>query len=73
MRLYAVYAPVHHAAGKVHATAADAEQDENLGNDEPPTWSVQPVRQPVDEHASPAMLARRVGAEIDLVAACPPE
>jgi mannose-6-phosphate isomerase-like protein (cupin superfamily) len=51
MRLYAVYAPVHHAAGKVHATAADAKQDENSGNDEPPTWSVQPVRHPSDEHA----------------------
>ena len=31
MRLYAVYAPNHHAAGKVHATAADAEQDEESG------------------------------------------
>ena len=31
MRLYAVYAPVHHAAGKVHATAADAEHDEEEG------------------------------------------
>lgn len=51
MRLYAVYAPVHHAAGKVHPTAADAERDENAGTDEPPTWSVQPPQPPSDEHA----------------------
>ncbi len=51
MRLYAVYAPVHHAQGKVHATAADAEQDEASGSDEPPPWSVQPTQQPSDEHA----------------------
>ena len=51
MRLYAVYAPVHHAAGRVHATAADAEQDEESGHDEPPSWSVQPAQPPTDEHA----------------------
>jgi mannose-6-phosphate isomerase-like protein (cupin superfamily) len=51
MRLYAVYAPTHHAPGKVHATAADAEQDEESGNDEPPEWSVQPAEPPSDEHA----------------------
>jgi mannose-6-phosphate isomerase-like protein (cupin superfamily) len=50
MRLYAVYAPVHHAAGKVQATAADAERDEESGADEPPPWSVQPARPPRDEH-----------------------
>ncbi|HPZ57495.1 cupin domain-containing protein [Ottowia sp.] len=43
MRLYAIYAPVHHAAGKVHATHEDAEQDEDAGNDEPPAWSFQPA------------------------------
>jgi mannose-6-phosphate isomerase-like protein (cupin superfamily) len=42
MKLYAVYAPVHHAAGKIHKTAEDAEADEEAGNDEPPEWSVQP-------------------------------
>lgn len=42
MRLYTVYAPVHHAAGKVQATAAEAERDEEAGDDEPPSWSVQP-------------------------------
>ena len=51
MRLYAVYAPVHHAAGKVHADAAAAEQDEASGNDEPPEWSVQPDRTTPDRHA----------------------
>ncbi len=42
MQLYAVYAPVHHAAGKVHHTADDAERDEAEGTDEPPEWSIQP-------------------------------
>lgn len=51
MRLYAVYAPVHHAAGKVHATAADAERDEESGGDEPPGWSVQPAPEVSDRHA----------------------
>lgn len=51
MRLYAVYAPVHHAAGKVQATAADAERDENDGTDEPPAWSVQPAGGAPDQHA----------------------
>ncbi|OLZ63835.1 cupin [Streptomyces amritsarensis] len=51
MQLYAVYAPVHHAPGKIHATSADAESDEESGNDEPPTWSVQPTHHPADKHA----------------------
>ncbi len=51
MRLYAVYAPVHHAAGKVHATAEDAERDEAAGTDEPPSWSVQPPSSERDQHA----------------------
>lgn len=51
MRLYAVYAPVHHATGTVHPTAGDAEQDESAGTDEPPSWSVQPVEPPSDRHA----------------------
>ena len=51
MQLYAVYAPVHHASGKIHATAADAEQDEESGADQPPRWSVQPAQQPPDEHS----------------------
>ena len=51
LKLYAVYAPVHHASGRIHATAADAERDEDSGNDQPPSWSVQPARQPSDKHA----------------------
>jgi mannose-6-phosphate isomerase-like protein (cupin superfamily) len=51
MRLYAVYAPVHHAPGAVQPTAEDAEQAEESGADEPPSWSVQPGDQPGDEHA----------------------
>lgn len=51
MRLYAVYAPVHHAPGVVQATAADAERDEEAGTDEPPEWSVQPPKSAPDQHA----------------------
>lgn len=51
MRLYAIYAPVHHAPGIVQATAADAERDEESGADEPPSWSVQPGSGTPDEHA----------------------
>lgn len=50
MRLYAIYAPVHHAAGKVQATAQDAERDEATGQDEPPAWSVQPPAVAPDQH-----------------------
>ena len=52
MRLYAIYAPVHHAAGKVQPTAVDAERDEKAGTDEPPTRSVQPTATAPDEHAT---------------------
>ena len=51
LRLYAIYAPVHHAAGKVHGTAEDAERDEEAGGDEPPEWSVQPPKTQPDKHA----------------------
>jgi mannose-6-phosphate isomerase-like protein (cupin superfamily) len=51
MQLYAVYAPVHHAPGIVQPTAADAEQDEDSGRDEPPSWSVQPSQDEPDKHA----------------------
>jgi mannose-6-phosphate isomerase-like protein (cupin superfamily) len=50
MRLYAIYAPVHHAPGKVQPTAADAERDEQDGTDEPPAWSVQPAQPAPDQH-----------------------
>lgn len=42
LQLYAIYAPVHHAQGKVHATFDEAEADEEAGGDEPPEWTVQP-------------------------------
>lgn len=51
LRLYAIYAPVHHAAGKVQPTSADAERDEAAGADEPPAWSVQPASGLPDRHA----------------------
>jgi len=50
MRLYAIYAPVHHAAGIVQATAEDAERDEEAGTDVPPEWAAVPEQAP-DEHA----------------------
>ena len=46
MQVYAVYAPAHHAPGKLQATAAAAEADEN---DEPAAWSVQSSQAP-DKH-----------------------
>ncbi|WP_395244167.1 cupin domain-containing protein [Agromyces sp. MMS24-K17] len=51
MRLYAIYAPVHHAAGIVQATAEDAERDEESGVDEPPEWAVEPGEGEADQHA----------------------
>lgn len=50
MRLYAIYAPVHHAAGIVQETAEDAERDEEAGTDVPPEWAVVPEHAP-DKHA----------------------
>lgn len=51
MRLYAVYAPTHHAAGITQQTSADADADENAGRDEPPAWSSQPEETPADGKA----------------------
>lgn len=42
LKLYTIYAPVHHAAGIVQATRAKADKDEEAGDDEPPEWTVQP-------------------------------
>ncbi len=42
LRLYTIYAPVHHAADIVQQTKADAERDEAAGKDEAPSWTVQP-------------------------------
>jgi mannose-6-phosphate isomerase-like protein (cupin superfamily) len=46
MQVYTVYAPTHHAADKVQATAAVASADKK---DEPPAWSVQP-KHGADKH-----------------------
>ncbi len=43
MQVYTVYAPAHHAPGKVQSTAAAAEADKD---DEPASWSVQPDNVP---------------------------
>jgi mannose-6-phosphate isomerase-like protein (cupin superfamily) len=42
LRVYAVYAPVHHALGRVQPSKEDAERDEETGIDEPPDWTEQP-------------------------------
>jgi len=47
MQVYTVYAPAHHAPGKVQQTKAIADAD---ADDRPADWSVQPV-QAADEHA----------------------
>jgi mannose-6-phosphate isomerase-like protein (cupin superfamily) len=46
MQVYTIYAPVHHAADQVQATAAVANADKS---DEPPAWSVQP-KHGADKH-----------------------
>jgi len=51
LKLYVVYAPVHHAPGLVQETADKAEEDEESGKDEPPEWSHQPAPDAEDEHA----------------------
>lgn len=51
LRLYVVYAPVHHTPGIVQQSAAGAERDEESGKDEPPEWSVQPAKSQPDEKA----------------------
>lgn len=42
LRLYSIYAPVHHDQAIVHETRADSERDEAAGTDNPPSWTVQP-------------------------------
>jgi mannose-6-phosphate isomerase-like protein (cupin superfamily) len=48
MQVYAIYAPVHHKAGKIHPTAQDDHADKD---DDPPKWSVQPKGAKPDQHA----------------------
>ncbi|HVX80398.1 MAG TPA: cupin domain-containing protein [Devosiaceae bacterium] len=50
LKLYAIYAPVHHATGIVQATAAEAQRDEESGRDKPPPWSIQPDQDAPDRH-----------------------
>lgn len=45
MQVYAIYAPAHHAPGRLQATAEVAEADKG---DKPAAWSVQP--NPVPDH-----------------------
>jgi oxalate decarboxylase/phosphoglucose isomerase-like protein (cupin superfamily) len=52
LRVYAIYAPVHHAPGLVQETSTDAERDESTGVDEPPEWTVQPSDDAPDQHAN---------------------
>lgn len=51
LSIYAIYAPVHHAAGIVQDTFEQAEADEESGKDEPPSWTVQPKNPQPDQHA----------------------
>lgn len=51
LKLYTIYAPVHHAHGIVQATQEDAEADEESGKDVPPEWTVQPGTGKEDGHA----------------------
>jgi mannose-6-phosphate isomerase-like protein (cupin superfamily) len=46
MKVYTIYAPAHHAPGKVQATSAAAEADKD---DEPAAWSVQ-TQSASDQH-----------------------
>lgn len=52
LRLYAIYAPVHHASGLIQPSHADAERDESAGVDEPPAWTVQHEESAPDKHGS---------------------
>ena len=51
LKLYVVYAPVHHAPGTVRKTSEDADAAEEAGKDEPPEWSVQPAPDVEDKKA----------------------
>jgi mannose-6-phosphate isomerase-like protein (cupin superfamily) len=51
LKLYVVYAPVHHTPGIVQKTSEKADSDEESGKDEPPEWSVQPAPDVEDQKA----------------------
>jgi mannose-6-phosphate isomerase-like protein (cupin superfamily) len=47
MQVYAIYAPAHHAPGKIQQAASDAASDTR---DAPAGWSVQPPSGSADQH-----------------------
>jgi len=47
MQVYTIYAPTHHAPGRIQKTASDAATDTS---DAPAEWSVQPRVEPADQH-----------------------
>lgn len=47
MQVYTIYAPQHHAPGKIHVT----KDDDDETDDEPAEWSVQPGAEPPDQKA----------------------
>jgi mannose-6-phosphate isomerase-like protein (cupin superfamily) len=47
MQVYAIYAPAHHAPGRIQETASDAAADTG---DAPARWSVQPPAEPADQY-----------------------
>lgn len=47
MQVYTIYAPAHHAPGRLQQTAADAAADTG---DAPADWSVQPAHAAADRH-----------------------
>ncbi|MFE1644295.1 cupin domain-containing protein [Microbacterium sp. P01] len=51
LHLCTIYAPVHHAAGTVQRTSADAARDETSGADTAPEWTAQINSGDTGEHA----------------------
>lgn len=51
LKVYAIYAPVHHAPGLVQQSSSDAARDERAWIDVPPTWTAQPAESAADQHA----------------------
>lgn len=50
IKLYSIYAPVHHAAGIIQSTKEDADKDEKSGKDTPPDWAIEPKKHKADQH-----------------------
>ena len=60
LRLYAIYAPVHHAPGIVQRSSADAERDEAAGVDEPRPGACSPRAAP--RTSTPTDLPERISS-----------